>query len=109
MHAHRVSYALAGKSIPKGLLLRHTCDVRHCVNPSHLVPGTHQDNSDDKLRRGRHTNKGETHGMTHLTWENVRGIRKRYAVGFTQQAIANMYGIHQSTVSLIVHNKNWKE
>ena len=35
--AHRVSYELAYGAIPDGLQLHHTCGVRLCVNPSHLI------------------------------------------------------------------------
>jgi hypothetical protein len=31
----------------------HTCDVRACVNPDHLVLGTQSDNMMDALRKKR--------------------------------------------------------
>lgn len=34
-------------------VVRHTCDNPPCVNPLHLLPGTHADNEQDKARRGR--------------------------------------------------------
>jgi hypothetical protein len=30
--------------IPEGFVIMHTCDVRNCVNPKHLVLGTHIQN-----------------------------------------------------------------
>lgn len=42
--AHRVSYEEFVGPIPEGLELDHLCRVRHCVNPSHLEPVTHQEN-----------------------------------------------------------------
>jgi hypothetical protein len=40
--------------VPKGVVLRHKCDSRLCMNPNHLEPGTPKDNVDDMMARGRH-------------------------------------------------------
>lgn len=53
VQAHRISWELHHGPIPKGLWVLHHCDVRNCVNPKHLYLGDAQDNSDDRLRRGR--------------------------------------------------------
>ena len=57
MPAHRVSYALRNDLDPLALspetIIRHTCDNRPCVNPSHLIPGTPADNNQDMVDRGR--------------------------------------------------------
>jgi hypothetical protein len=51
--AHRVVYEEMIGPIPEGLVLRHQCDNPPCVNPNHLEPGTHKENSDDCWSRGR--------------------------------------------------------
>ena len=51
--AHKVAYELMVGAVPDGLVLRHTCDNPLCVNPAHLVPGTHADNMADMIKRGR--------------------------------------------------------
>lgn len=51
--AHRFSYELYKGEIPEGLLVLHSCDTPRCVNPDHLRVGTDQDNTQDKISRGR--------------------------------------------------------
>lgn len=51
--AHRHAYTLVKGEIPDGLVVRHTCDRRACVNPEHLILGTHADNMNDARIRGR--------------------------------------------------------
>lgn len=51
--ADRVSYELFRGPIPAGDVIRHTCDIPMCVAPAHLIPGTHQQNTDDAVDRQR--------------------------------------------------------
>ena len=43
--AHRVAYELTHGSIPDGLVLDHLCRTPACVNPAHLEPVTHRENT----------------------------------------------------------------
>lgn len=42
--AHRVAFELWVGEIPPGLVLDHTCRVRHCVAPEHLEAVTQVEN-----------------------------------------------------------------
>ena len=105
--ANQLSYVIYKGAIPKGSLVCHTCDNPSCVNPEHLFLGTHQDNMDDKIKKGRmrgHWGPGEAYG-TKLTSEDVKSIRESSG---TQQSIADKYGISRPMVSLIKRHKTWK-
>ena len=52
--AHRCSYHLLVGCCCYAKILRHTCDNGLCVNPKHLIPGTHKENMQDSLERNRH-------------------------------------------------------
>lgn len=43
--AHRISYTLLMGEVPSGMELDHLCRNPRCVNPDHLEPVTHRENS----------------------------------------------------------------
>lgn len=51
--AHRVAFALSRGRVAQENVL-HTCDVRLCVEPSHLFEGTQKQNIRQAVARGRH-------------------------------------------------------
>lgn len=56
--AHVYSWQLAnGRPVPERKIVLHKCDRGYCVNPDHLVIGSHWDNSKDMVAKGR-GNKG---------------------------------------------------
>ncbi len=74
--ATHVSLALDGRARQGRQFALHSCDNPPCVNPRHLRWGTHRDNADDMLRRGRaNSPRGEQHGSAKLTEDQVRYIR----------------------------------
>lgn len=107
--AHRISYQLYVGLIPSGLLIRHKCDNPQCVNPDHLELGTHKDNSDDKIARGRAVHaKGEAHKSSKLTLAQVEEIRLLLRQGLRQGAIAASFGVCRSTVGNIATGRGWE-
>lgn len=62
--AHLVSYAAEHGDVPDGAQLDHLCHVKHCVNPVHLTPVTHQQNGQN--RAGANSNSKS--GVRGVTW-----------------------------------------
>lgn len=52
-YSHRASWIVYNGQIPDKLHVLHKCDVKLCVNPSHLFLGTHQENMKDRDQKGR--------------------------------------------------------
>lgn len=71
-----------------------------------LYWGTHTDNMRDCVRHGR-SPKGERHGLTRLTNEMVRSIRRLEDSGVTQRTIAGQFRVSQSSVHRIVSRQLW--
>ena len=107
--AHRIAWEAVNGPIPAGFGLMHSCDVRCCVNPSHLSPGTQADNLKDMFAKGRGkipTPRGELQGSAKLTADDVRAIRKM-AGTMPRKEIAKLFSIDISNVGLIVNRKGW--
>ena len=101
-YAHRLSYEHFVDTIPAGLMMRHSCDTRACVNPAHLSVGTAKDNAEDCVTRNRH-------GSTKLSREQVQQMRQRYtAGGITCKEMAAEFGVSTAQCYAIARRKYWK-
>lgn len=107
--AHRLSYLLHNGEIPEGLCVMHICDNPSCVNPSHLKLGTNQDNSDDKVTKGRqYRPTGEKNPAKILSEQKVQEIRQKYKTGlYTQLQLAIEYGTARSTIAEVTSGRTW--
>ena len=111
--AHRVSYCVHKGIISDGLHVLHKCDNPSCVNPSHLFLGTHKQNMEDMIEKGRShhlnmdyiDNTGSNHPKSLITESQVLEIRS--IKGISQKEIGRIYGISRQAVSDIVRRVNW--
>ncbi len=111
--AHVVVWQLTHGQKQTEPLLRHRCDNKRCVNPDHLVPGTHAQNGADMVERGRSTRgkvflRGSQIGGSRLNEQAVREIRARAEQGVTLAQIGRERGISIHLVWSVVRRKSWK-
>jgi hypothetical protein len=104
-------------TIPPGMDICHTCDVRACCRPEHLFIGTRLMNVRDciaKKRNGAVTKpssyrRGIRHHAAKLNPSQVADIRAIYqAGGVTKAMLARQYGIARTTLHSIVTYRTWK-
>lgn len=79
--------------IPVRAVIDHTCRNPLCVNPDHLEAVTQAVN----VRRG---------SRAKLTMEDAESIRAMYP-SRTMREIADLFGVHNSTIHGIIHRKYW--
>lgn len=104
-YAHRIGYEIAWEESTDGWSVCHHCDNPRCCNPNHLFLGTHYDNMQDKIRKGRQPT-GERCSNHKLTDDQVNEIRQRYAAGGTSYSkLAKEYNVDQSFISYLVRGK----
>ncbi len=97
---HRVSYELYKGEIPKGLVIRHMCNNRKCVNPNHLETGTQKDNLGDAVKSGTMLKK--------ITLEQKQQIFNLLNQK-TVKEIANMFNLTDSHIYRMKRNNVDKE
>lgn len=109
LYAHRVAYEVAFGKIPEGLVVRHKCDNRICINPEHLELGTQADNVRDMRERGRAVNPpvhiGESNPKAKLKEAQVIDI---FTTKDSHASAARRHGVTPEMVGLIRRGKSWR-
>jgi len=104
---HRASWMIHRGLIPKGKLIRHICNNPICTNPEHLAIGTHQDNTDDKIKTGRQV-RGSKHGSAKLNEDQVKEIKNHVHNGISGPKIAKNYNVSCQVIYDIKNKKAWR-
>lgn len=102
---HRIMYERHIGKIPEGLCLLHSCDTPSCINPSHLRPGTHKENSQDMVNKGR-SKIGTSNYHAKLSKEDVLSIRKERKCNY--EKLGAKYGIGRQSAWNVLHYKTYK-
>lgn len=90
LRAHRFIYETLVGEIPEGMLVRHTCDNRVCINPDHLIIGTAADNSQDMVSRNRQARNFGGKALAQDAYIQCVSLRNE---GFTLAEIATIQGL----------------
>tara|TARA_R110000868_G_scaffold25423_9_gene99228 strand:- start:31103 stop:31552 length:450 start_codon:yes stop_codon:yes gene_type:complete len=106
--AHRYAWILRkGRPIPKGMVIRHSCNRPLCCNPNHLSIGTMKDNSLDMINSNR-SMKGEKNHKSKLCADDVIQIKKFLTEGKTMEEIGKIYNVTKQVIFNIKICKIWK-
>lgn len=103
--AHRLSYAMKHGPVPEGLFVCHHCDNPACVNPEHLFVGTHEENMQDMVAKGRNVG---SRGHRLLDEERVREIKLMLRdTGMPHKEVAARFGVSRQLIDSISRGALW--
>lgn len=91
-HATRILWELVYGSVPYNKLVCHKCDNPECLNLSHLFLGTHKQNTEDALAKGRMV------GPRKITKSKAAAMNAMKQGGMTMKEIAEFFGVAESSV-----------
>lgn len=91
---------------PKGKEARHLDGNKDNNTTSNLVYGTPIENQADRIRHGT-SNRGERHGLSKLTNEDIENVFTLRKEGLFQHEIASQLGVRQQCISRVLSGKRW--
>lgn len=107
IRAHRFSFEIHKRALREGELVLHSCDNPPCTKPGHIRAGTHKDNSDDSVNRGRHTH-GALSPHAQITEKQAKQIRALLLEGEFKSDIAKEVGCEYQIVDRIANWETWR-
>ena len=105
--AHRLAYFLEYGEDPGDRCVCHACDNPSCVEPTHLFLGTHDDNVQDRNRKGRQA-MWPNHGRAKLTYRQAAEIKGRLLLGEKKSVLAREFGITGMAILDMERGRSWK-
>ena len=106
--SHRFSWELHNKqSIPNGMVVMHSCDNPKCVNPNHLNIGTHKDNTQDMIAKGRKivvAPVGDENGKAIINEEIVKAIRES---NLSHAALGRQFNVSPNCIRGVRTGRTW--
>lgn len=102
---YKFVYCQKNGQVKPNTVIRHTCDNKLCINPSHLIPGTHADNVRDMIERKRKA-VGENCGLAKLKNNQVKEI-------FLDKLsptllLSKKFNVCNKTITNIRNRRSWK-
>jgi hypothetical protein len=105
VQAHRWVYEQEVGAIPDGLMIRHLCHNKRCVNPAHLEPGTMKENRADDIAAGKDWFNGELNPNAKLSNIQRQEIIDAKPVGKPPYGyirdLAKKYGVERTRIHKI--------
>lgn len=95
---------MTGQTCLPGTVFRHKCNEPRCINPAHVVPGTHGDNVADRVKAGRSA-IGPRNGRAKLTEDDVRRI---FLDGEPNYLLRAELGVDGKVIRDIRSGKTWR-
>jgi hypothetical protein len=93
---HRIAWMLdRGECIPRGKVVMHSCDNPPCINPRHLKLGTHKENNQDMIDKGR-MNWGRGGRPIRMTEADVQAINNLRQQGMTAKQACKEIGFSRA-------------